>query len=78
MKHCDARKQMLNEGASIIDIGGASSRPGAEEIPVDVERARVLPVIAALHIRFPDALLSIDTLSRFRSPRKRWMLALAW
>jgi dihydropteroate synthase len=54
-------ERMLEDGATIIDIGGASSRPGAEEVPLEVERERVVPVIAALHERYPDVLLSIDS-----------------
>lgn len=54
-------EQMLEEGASILDIGGASSRPGSDEVPLEEELRRVLPVIEAVHARFPDALLSIDT-----------------
>ncbi len=53
--------RMLTDGAMILDIGGASSRPGAQEVPVENELARVLPVINAIHHRFPEALLSIDT-----------------
>lgn len=54
-------ERMLNDGAAILDIGGASTRPGAEEVPVDVELQRVVPVIAALAARFTEALLSVDT-----------------
>lgn len=54
-------ERMLDEGASILDIGGASSRPGAEEIGEAEEMKRVLPVIEAIAARFPGALLSIDT-----------------
>ncbi|MBK9514082.1 MAG: dihydropteroate synthase [Flavobacteriales bacterium] len=54
-------EQMLAEGADIIDIGGMSSRPGSEEVPSEVELDRVIPVIAAIHERHPDALLSVDT-----------------
>lgn len=46
--------------ADIIDVGGESTRPGADPVPVEVERARVVPVIAALRSR-TDALISIDT-----------------
>ena len=57
-----ARAQhMLDEGADILDIGGMSTRPGAEGIPLAVELERVVPVIAAIHQRFPEALLSVDT-----------------
>ena len=54
-------EDMLNDGADIIDIGGASSRPGAAEVAEIIEIERVLPVIEALYARFPNALLSIDT-----------------
>lgn len=54
-------EQMLAEGAAIIDIGGMSTRPGAEEASADEELQRVLPVVSAVHARFPEALLSVDT-----------------
>ena len=54
-------EKMLLEGATFIDVGGASSKPGAVEITVDEELARVLPVIEKIHIKFPDTLISIDT-----------------
>jgi dihydropteroate synthase len=54
-------EQMLREGAAILDIGGASTRPSAEEIPVEEELRRVLPVIEALQRHFPEAILSVDT-----------------
>lgn len=53
---------MLREGAAIIDIGGESTRPGAEPVSADVELARVLPVIERLHARLPEAVISIDTM----------------
>ena len=53
--------EMLSEGASIIDIGGESTRPGADPVPLEEERDRVLPVVQALTDRFPEAILSIDT-----------------
>lgn len=53
--------KMLKEGAGILDIGGASTRPGAEIISVDEELERVIPVISVIHKEFPDAWLSIDT-----------------
>ena len=52
---------MLEAGAGLLDIGGASSRPGADEVPADEERRRVLPVVEAVHARFPEAWLSVDT-----------------
>ncbi len=54
-------ESMLEEGATILDIGGASSRPGAMEVPVDEELRRVLLFVNAIARRFPQAWLSIDT-----------------
>lgn len=52
---------MLAEGADIIDIGGESTRPGAEEVSVADELARVLPAITALRADGITAPISIDT-----------------
>lgn len=60
----DATKQagqMLNDGADFLDLGGYSSRPGAEDIPVNEEIDRLLPVVEAIVNQFPDAVLSVDT-----------------
>lgn len=54
-------EKMLAEGADIIDIGGMSSRPGAEIISTEEELKRVIPVVEAIQQRFSDAILSIDT-----------------
>ncbi|NTW56790.1 MAG: dihydropteroate synthase [Chlorobiaceae bacterium] len=51
---------MVREGAAIIDIGGESTRPGAEKISVDEEIRRTVPLVRMLRSR-TDALLSIDT-----------------
>jgi dihydropteroate synthase len=53
--------ELLAEGADILDIGGESTRPGADPVTEETERNRVVPVIAALARRFPQALLSADT-----------------
>lgn len=53
--------QMRDDGATIIDIGGESTRPGAPDVSVDEELARVLPVIEALRAQDPDIVISIDT-----------------
>jgi len=53
--------EMLSEGASIIDVGGESTRPGADPISKEDERDRVVPVIDAIADRFPEAVLSVDT-----------------
>jgi len=52
---------MVREGAAIIDVGGESTRPGAEPVSLQQELDRVLPVIERLHSQC-DAVLSIDTL----------------
>lgn len=57
-------EKMLKEGAAIIDLGGMSSRPGAELITEAAELKRVLPAVEVILREFPDAMLSVDT---FRS-----------
>lgn len=52
-------KQMIDEGADILDIGGESTRPGADPVPPEVEARRVLPVLQAL--RDAGVPLSVDT-----------------
>ena len=52
--------QMIAEGVDIIDVGGESTRPGAEEVPLDVELQRVLPVIEWITAEY-DIPVSIDT-----------------
>ena len=54
-------EKMLSAGADLLDIGGASSRPGALEVSAAEEMDRVMPVIETLSGHFPEALLSIDT-----------------
>lgn len=56
--------QMLLEGASFIDIGGYSSRPNAQEVSLEEEIQRVVPVVEALVSEFPHICISVDT---FRS-----------
>lgn len=57
-------EKMLTEGATFLDVGGYSSRPGAEDVSAEEERQRVLPAIQAIANQFPKAFVSIDT---FRS-----------
>jgi dihydropteroate synthase len=52
--------QMAKEGANIIDVGGESTRPGAEPVSIDEELKRVIPVIKKLRAKI-DTLISIDT-----------------
>lgn len=54
-------KEMIEEGADILDIGGESTRPGHIQISEEEEIERVLPVIRSLRKQFPHVLLSIDT-----------------
>lgn len=56
----DQARRLAGEGAAIIDVGGESTRPGAEPVSAAEEQARVLPVIAAL-AAWGEALISIDT-----------------
>ena len=57
-------EKMLIEGATFLDLGGYSSRPGAEFVSEKEELSRVLPVVSLILDEFPDTNLSIDT---FRS-----------
>ncbi len=53
-------ERMIADGAKIIDIGGESTRPGAKDVSLNDELARVIPVLTAIKSRF-DVLVSIDT-----------------
>lgn len=57
-------EQMLQEGATFLDIGGYSSRPGAKDISEKEEIERVIPAIKSVIKAFPEAIISVDT---FRS-----------
>jgi dihydropteroate synthase len=54
-------EKMLIEGATFLDLGAYSSRPGADDISVQEETDRLLPVVEAMVKRFPEAVLSVDT-----------------
>ena len=54
-------KQMVEDGADWLDIGGESTRPGAELVAIDEEMNRVLPVIKAVRTALPNIGISIDT-----------------
>ena len=60
----DQVEQMLFNGASFIDVGGYSSRPGAADVSEQEELNRVIPTIKAVIKAFPDAVISIDTFRR--------------
>ncbi|MEC7264905.1 MAG: dihydropteroate synthase [Bacteroidota bacterium] len=55
---------MLHDGATFIDMGAYSSRPGAEHVPETEELKRMIPIVELILKHFPDTLISIDT---FRS-----------
>ena len=57
-------EKMLTEGATIIDVGAYSSRPGANAVSSEEELQRILPIVRLLVKKFPKIILSIDT---FRS-----------
>jgi dihydropteroate synthase len=52
---------MLREGATILDVGGQSSRPGSDEGDEATELRRVLPVIEAINAHLPEVVISVDT-----------------
>ena len=52
---------MLRAGAAVLDLGGYSSRPGAEDISEEEEKSRLIPAIEAVRRHFPAAFLSVDT-----------------
>lgn len=57
-------KTMTDQGVTFIDVGGYSSRPDADDVSVDEELKRVIPIIEMIVNEFPDTLISVDT---FRS-----------
>jgi len=62
-KAAECAQRLVSAGASIVDVGGESSRPGAEPVSANEEIARVLPLIEKLHAQLPasDVRISIDT-----------------
>lgn len=63
-KALDLAEKHLLAGARILDIGGYSSKPGAENVSVEEELNRVIPVVSEILKRFPETIISVDT---FRS-----------
>lgn len=53
--------QIRSEGATIIDIGAYSSRPGAEDVSPEEEWQRLLPALHIVHEEWPEAIISVDT-----------------
>ncbi len=66
-------EEMISEGASIIDVGGYSSRPNAAHISLSKERTRLYPVIQKIRAEFPEVLISVDT---FRAEIAEEMIAM--
>jgi dihydropteroate synthase len=60
-KAMDHARLMISEGADILDVGGESSRPGSDPVPLAEELKRVIPIIERIRIEFPGQLVSIDT-----------------
>lgn len=54
-------RQLVAEGADILDVGGESTRPGHEPVDTDAELARVLPVVRAIRDALPGVPVSVDT-----------------
>jgi dihydropteroate synthase len=54
-------RQMVDDGADLLDIGGESTRPGHELVTAEEERRRVVPVVAAVRAALPDVPISVDT-----------------
>ncbi|MGK7390949.1 MAG: dihydropteroate synthase [Candidatus Cyclobacteriaceae bacterium M2_1C_046] len=65
-------EKMVSEGADFLDIGGYSTRPGAEDISMKEEKERVIPAIKEVKKEFPEAIISVDT---FRSEVTREAVA---
>lgn len=58
---CESVQSMISDGASIIDLGAFSSRPGADMLSVSEELDRLMPVVNSLRENFPELVLSIDS-----------------
>lgn len=54
-------EKMLNEGTTILDVGGQSTRPGSTRLSANEEADKLLPVIECLHKNFDEAFISVDT-----------------
>lgn len=54
-------KQMVKDGASILDIGGESTGPGSQDVSLEEELSRVLPAVEAIRSALPDVQISVDT-----------------
>src|SRR4030088_3259947 len=57
MKHA---RQMVTDGADILDVGGESSRPGSDPVSLEEEIRRVIPIVQRIRHEYPNLLISID------------------
>lgn len=57
----DQARRMANDGADLLDVGGESTRPYADPVPLETELERVLPVVTAVRDELPTMPISIDT-----------------
>jgi len=64
-KAVDQAIQFVKAGVDILDIGGESTRPGAEIIDAEEEMKRIVPIIEAVSTKLPDIIISVDT---YKSP----------
>jgi dihydropteroate synthase len=55
-------RRLVADGAAIVDVGGESTRPGADPVPAEEERRRVVPVVAGIAALGLDARISVDTM----------------
>lgn len=53
--------KMISDGATILDIGGQSTRPGSQPIGIEEELERAIPIVASIYEKYPDTVISIDT-----------------
>jgi len=54
-------RRFLDAGCDVLDVGGESTRPGAAQVDAEEEIRRVIPIIRALRLEFPQAVISVDT-----------------
>ncbi|MBT5516638.1 dihydropteroate synthase, partial [Candidatus Peregrinibacteria bacterium] len=57
----EVAKQMVLDGATILDIGGESTGPGSRDVSLEEELLRVVPAIRAVRAALPDVIISVDT-----------------
>jgi dihydropteroate synthase len=62
-------EQILHEGGDIVDVGGYSSRPNANDISIEEEKQRLTPALELLHTHYQHVVVSVDT---FRAEVARW------